>query len=79
MDIVELFTEKNVGGLDLFFRALFGTLAMVALAMDMAEGNVRWVLAIIAFAGVFTSLTKHCTPYVLLGIDTCRCKNKGEA
>jgi len=77
MDIHELLTKKNVGGFDLLARSLFGTIAMIALAMDMADGMAEVALAVVAFIGVFTSLTQHCTPYALLGLSTCRCRHKG--
>ncbi|MFC2154173.1 DUF2892 domain-containing protein [Candidatus Altiarchaeota archaeon] len=70
MDLKKLFTEQNVGGWDLFIRSLLGSIAIVALALDLVEPPWTWVLALVALVGLFTSLTLHCTPYGLLGIST---------
>ncbi|MFH1404232.1 MAG: DUF2892 domain-containing protein [Candidatus Altiarchaeota archaeon] len=72
MKLTELLAKENVGGYDLMVRALAGTLAMIALALGLSKPPVTWILALIAFAGIFTSLTRHCTPYVLLGFNTAR-------
>ena len=72
MDLKELFTKENVGGLDLSLRALIGTLALIVLAMKLVEGSIQWILALVAFVGIWTSLTRHCTPYVLLRINTAK-------
>lgn len=71
MDIKKLFMEKNVGGYDLTLRALLGSLAITVLAMDLVESwPWNWVVALVAFVGLFTSITRHCSPYALLGINT---------
>ncbi|MDD4497304.1 MAG: DUF2892 domain-containing protein [Methanosarcinaceae archaeon] len=71
MDLKKLFTEKNVGGYDLTLRALLGSLAITALAMDLVETwPWNWVVGLVALVGLFTSITRHCSPYGLLGINT---------
>ncbi|MDP7078767.1 MAG: DUF2892 domain-containing protein [Candidatus Undinarchaeales archaeon] len=71
MDLRTLLLTENVGGWDLFLRALFGSVAVVALAMDLVpEGTVRGVVGFIAAACLFTSIMRHCTPYVLLDYST---------
>ncbi len=79
ISLKELFFKENVGGSDLIVRALFGSLAMSALALGVAKQK-KWklILAIIGFTGIFTSITRHCTPYVLLGIDTSSRKSTKE-
>jgi hypothetical protein len=79
ISLKELFFKENVGGFDLVVRALFGSLAMSALALGVAKKK-KWklILAIIGFTGIFTSLTRHCTPYVLLGINTSSRKSSKE-
>lgn len=73
MDIKELFLQENVGGFDLMFRAFFGSIAITVLAMDLVDPGIwSWVLAIIAFAGLYTSITRHCTPYYLIGFSTAK-------
>lgn len=54
-------------------RALAGTIAIIALAMDMASGRWRWVLAFIAAVGLYTAIMRHCSPYVIMGISTKKC------
>jgi len=72
----DTFTLENVGGYDLLFRALLGSVAIVILAMDLIEpGLWKWVTALIAFSGLFTSITRHCTPYVLIGFSTAEKKD----
>ncbi|MDK2825118.1 MAG: hypothetical protein PWQ44_294 [Methanolobus sp.] len=73
MDTNELLFKENVGGFDLFIRALLGTLAIIALAMDLvAPGIWQWILALIALIGLFSSITRHCLPYSLIGFSTAR-------
>lgn len=73
MDMNELFFKENVGGFDLLARALLGTIAVIALAMGLvAPGIWQWVLAIVALVGLFSSITRHCLPYSLIGFSTAR-------
>ncbi len=73
MEIKKLVLEENVGGYDLLVRSVAGSLAITALALDWAPAPPwRWLLALIAFIGLFSGMTRHCTPYALLGISTKR-------
>ncbi len=73
MYMKELFLQENVGGLDLLLRALFGSIAITVLALDLvAPGIWRWLLALIAFAGLYTSIMRHCTLYNLIGFSTAK-------
>jgi hypothetical protein len=79
VSLKELFFKENVGGLDLIMRALFGSLAISVLALGLAKQKKwKFILAIIGFTGIFTSVTRHCTPYVLLGINTSSHKKSKE-
>ena len=62
--------EENVGGYDLLIRSLAGTVSIIALAMDLVGGSWRWMVALIAFVGIYTSLMRHCTFYTLIGLST---------
>jgi uncharacterized membrane protein len=76
MKLKDTLTRENVGGYDLLLRALLGSIAIVILAMDLMEpGLWKWVTALIAFTGLFTGMTRHCTPYVLMGFSTAEKKN----
>lgn len=70
MDLGKKMTEENVGGIDLTIRAAAGSLAIVLLALDLAPGIWKYVLAVIAFIGIFSGITRHCTPYSLIGFST---------
>ncbi|WMW23284.1 DUF2892 domain-containing protein [Methanolobus mangrovi] len=73
MDMKELFLQENVGGLDLLLRALFGSIAITVLALDLVGSGIwRWVLALIAFAGLYTSIMRHCTLYNLISFSTAK-------
>jgi len=76
MNLEKLFIEENVGGWDLFLRAAIGAVGVVALSMGLialAE-PWNWLLGLIIFIGLFSGMTRHCTPYALLGISTARKK-----
>lgn len=76
MNLKEVLTQENVGGYDLLLRALIGSAAIVILAMDLIEpGLWKWITALIAFTGLFTGMTRHCTPYLLIGLNTADRKN----
>nr|WP_255334331.1 DUF2892 domain-containing protein [Methanosarcina sp. KYL-1] len=65
--------EENVGGFDLLVRTALGVLAIIALAMNLVKSSpLKWVVAVIAFTGLFTSIMRHCSPYVILGINTAK-------
>nr|WP_321497892.1 DUF2892 domain-containing protein [uncultured Methanolobus sp.] len=73
MDMNKLLFQENVGGIDLLIRALFGTIAIIILAMDLVEpGILRWILAIVALVGLFSSITRHCLPYSFIGLNTAK-------
>lgn len=75
MKLKDTLTRENVGGYDLLLRALLGSISIVILAMDLVEpGLWKWVTALIAFTGLFTGMTRHCTPYVLMGFSTAEKK-----
>jgi hypothetical protein len=74
MDVKKLVCEENVGGCDLLLRAIIGTLAIVLLALNWFKGPVKFVLALAALVGLYTALTRHCTPYAFFGFSTARKK-----
>ncbi|WP_269851831.1 YgaP family membrane protein [Methanosarcina horonobensis] len=67
--------EENVGGFDLLFRTMYGTLATLALATGLVKRSPwKWIVALIAFTGLYSSILRHCTPYAILGINTAKKK-----
>jgi hypothetical protein len=76
MNLEKLLTEENVGGWDLFLRAVIGAVGIVALSMNLitlAE-PWNWLFGLIIFIALFTSITRHCTPYALIGMNTAKKK-----
>ena len=65
----KLLTEKNVGGLDLTFRAALGSALIVVMAARLYP-NWDWAIGIVAFVALFTAITRHCLPYSLIGFST---------
>lgn len=77
VSLKQILLQENVGGLDLVLRAFLGSFALSALALGFAKNSKwKWILAIIGFTGIFSSITRHCTPYVLLGINTASRKER---
>ncbi|MBP2030502.1 hypothetical protein J2755_001436 [Methanohalophilus levihalophilus] len=73
MKLDEVLLAENVGGYDLFLRAIIGPALLIALAMDLIETSPwNWIAAIIAFGSIFSGITRHCTPYYFLGINTAK-------
>lgn len=73
IDLKDAFLQENVGGVDLFARAIVGSFAITALAMDLIETSPwNWITALIALTGLFTAITRHCTPYSFIGFSTVR-------
>jgi hypothetical protein len=72
-----LLTGTNVGGYDLLVRALIGCVGIVLLAVGLIPENIRWIAAIVTAIALYTSITRHCGPYALLGINTSQnCSTK---
>ncbi|MCC4769747.1 DUF2892 domain-containing protein [Methanosarcina sp. DH2] len=75
MNIKRLFLEQNVGGFDLVIRTILGVVATLALAMNLVKSSpLKWIVALIAFTGLYSSILRHCTPYTMLGINTAKKK-----
>jgi hypothetical protein len=76
MNLEKLFIEENVGGWDLFLRAAIGAAGIVALAMNLITLTEpwNWIFGFIIFVALFSGMTRHCTPYALLGISTAKKK-----
>jgi len=70
MNTKKLLLEENVGGYDLWIRAAAGSVSIVALALGLAAYPLNWVLAAIAFVGLHSGMTRHCTPYAIIGFST---------
>jgi len=76
MSLDDTFLKENVGGWDLFFRSAFGAAGIVALSMGLIKFAEpwNWVFGLAVFVGLFSGMTRHCTPYGVLGISTAKRK-----
>ncbi len=74
MDLKKLLVEENVGGYDLFLRAFLGSASIVLLALGDIQSPWSWMLGLTAFIGLFSGMSRHCTPYALLGYSTAEKK-----
>jgi hypothetical protein len=75
MNLEKLFLKENVGGFDLVLRTAIGVAAIIVLATNLVKNSpLKWIIALIAFVGLFSSILRHCTPYAILGISTAKKK-----
>jgi len=75
MDLERLFIAENVGGIDLLFRAFVGILPLIVLAWGLfGAWPIKLILSAVSFWGLFTSITRHCLAYGLLGWSTAKKK-----
>ena len=72
MSLKTLLTQENVGGWDLWARALLGSVAITVLAIGMVPAEWELLVALVAVGGLFTSITRHCTPYSFLHFTTAK-------
>jgi hypothetical protein len=73
MDFGKILYSENVGGIDLLLRAFVGTIAIIVLAWGFFKAwPIKLILSLVAFIGLFTSITRHCLPYGLLGWSTAK-------
>jgi hypothetical protein len=71
MDLGKILYEENVGGIDLLIRAFVGTLALIILAWGFFKSwPIKLLLSLVAFLGLYTSITRHCLPYSFIGFNT---------
>jgi hypothetical protein len=67
MNLKKLFLEENVGGFDLLLRTMFGVLAIIALGIGFVKTSPwKWVVTLIAFTGLYSSILRHWTPYSII-------------
>ncbi|MBN2250618.1 MAG: DUF2892 domain-containing protein [Candidatus Altiarchaeota archaeon] len=76
MNLEKIFLEENVGGWDLFIRAAIGAAGTAAYSTGLVTATEpwNWIITAVIFVTLFSGMTRHCTPYALLGISTARNK-----
>ena len=68
---------KNVGGMDRVARIAVGTVSLLLVSLAFIGPRTRWAyLGLIGLVSLITATTGHCTAYRLLGINTCRKKER---
>ncbi len=70
MDIMKLFTEKNVGGLDRAVRLVIGVGLLYVFFQNYVTGWMNYVVLLISLVGLYTGIMSHCTIYTLFGFKT---------
>ncbi len=68
--------KKNVGNGDRFLRIMIGIIALILVMGNVVEGTLMWVALAVGLIMVVSSSLQFCPAYTLLGINTCKVKNK---
>ncbi len=61
--------EKNVGGLDRFFRLGIGFLSL-AIVLATEDSVLRLIFGVVALIGLATAITGYCPINARLGLNT---------
>jgi hypothetical protein len=67
--------EKNVGGLDRFFRLGIGFLSL-AIVFASEDSALRLIFGVVALIGLVTAATGYCPINARLGLDTTKKDHK---
>jgi hypothetical protein len=67
--------KKNVGKMDKIIRITLG-IGLTLGAIFLAKGLLQIILGFLSFMMFFTTLTSYCFLYTLLGLNTCKIKDK---
>jgi hypothetical protein len=52
---------------------MFGVLAIIALGTGFVKTSPwKWVVTLIAFTGLYSSILRHCTSYSIFKINTAK-------
>ncbi len=68
--------KKNVGSIDKTLRILLAIIIAILFFTKVITGTLGIILLIFAGILVITSLIGFCGLYTILGINTCKIKNK---
>ena len=75
--VVSMAITENVGITDQVARIAVGTVSLLLVSLAFIRPRTRWAyLGLIGLASLFTGATGHCAAYSLLGINTCRNKER---
>lgn len=66
--------QKNVGQTDRMIRGIVGIIGII-LFFTIA-GGLKWLALIVGIVMLATALLGTCPPYAILGINTCKMKQK---
>lgn len=68
--------KKNIGNGDRFLRIIIGVIALILGLSGQFEGIANWIILIVGVLMVITASIQFCPLYTLLGINTCKVKDK---
>jgi hypothetical protein len=66
--------KKNVGSADKIIRLLLAALFILLFIFNTVSGLFGYILLILAFILIVTSLVNFCPLYAIFGIKTCKTK-----
>ena len=68
--------KKNIGTGDRFLRVMIGVIALIFGLSGLLEGTLKWVVLVVGAVMILTASIQFCPLYTLLGINTCKIKEK---
>jgi len=68
--------KKNIGTGDRFLRVMIGVIALIFGLSGLLEGTLKWVVFGVGVIMILTASIQFCPLYTLLGINTCKIKEK---
>lgn len=68
--------KKNVGNLDKIVRLILAVVLAVLFATNIISGTLGIIALVFAAVLLITSSISFCGLYSILGINTCKLKNK---
>ena len=68
--------KKNVGSIDRMVRGTLGVVACGAAGLGLVSGGLAIAALVVGLVLVATAALGWCPPYTLLGINTCRVRNR---
>ena len=67
---------KNICTGDRFLRVMIGVIALIFGLSGMLEDTLKWVVLGVGAVMILTASIQFCPLYTLLGINTCKIKEK---
>jgi hypothetical protein len=68
--------KKNIGSADKTIRVIIALIFAVMFFTKTVQGTFGYILLVVAFVFLLTSLVGFCPLYALFGINSCKKKNQ---